>query len=270
MWRTRLLVGALFALALPLLAQGPIAASKLETPVLLPGEGLAVAGPDGVIHTYGEATRETPMGSLAKLLWMRLEGDEWSSLGVEFKCTGAWNGHRCWLAKGHGRVDLSKALQESCNLAFLAWVQMSAERWRRYYGEGVARVRLDEVFGPFAGNRLKAGDGLPEFGPEWIGDGDLLRTSPEAMLGWMLDPHQEQTIGSCRRHLLGFVGSMIKNLPWWAKTGTAPVPGAPGETYAWVAGSNELITCVLRLPRGKGRADGLARFRSLMKIPDKK
>ncbi len=269
MWKTRLL-GCVFGLALPLLAQGPAAAPRPEAPVLLPGEGLAVAGADGQIFTYGEATRETPMGSLAKLLWMRLEGDEWVSLGVTFKCTGEWNGHHCWLAKGHGRVDLGKALQESCNLAFFAWVQMSAERWRRYYGEGVARVRLDEVFGPFLGNRLKAGDGLPVFDPEWIGDGELLRTSPEAMLTWMLDPHQEEAMARCRRTLLGFTGSMIKNQPWWAKTGTAPCPGSPGETSAWVAGSNGDVTCVLRLPRGKGRSDGLARFRALMKIPEKK
>jgi len=268
MWKTRLL-GFVCVLSFPLLAQAPAEAPKPEAPVLMPGEGLAAAGPDGIIQTYGEATRETPMGSLAKLVWMRLEGDEWSTLGVEFKCTGEWNGHHCWLAKGHGRVDLGKALQESCNLAFLAWVQMSAERWRHYYGEGVSRVRLEEVFGPFLGNRLKPGDGLPAFGPEWIGDGDLLRTSPEAMLKWMLDPHQEEAMGSYRRHLLGFLGTMVRNTSWWAKTGTAPVPGAPGETSAWVAGSNGSVTCVLRLPRGKGRSDGLARFRTLMKIPGK-
>jgi hypothetical protein len=268
MWKASLLAG-LFALGLPLLAQGSVPAPAPEAPLLMPGEGLAVAGPDGVIRLYGDATREAPMGSLAKLLWMRLEGDEWAALGVEFKCTGEWNGHHCWLAKGHGRVDLAKALQESCNLAFLAWAQMSAERWRNYYGEGVARVRLDEVFTPFCGNRLKGGDGLPAFGVEWIGDGDLLRTSPEAMLTWMLDPHQEEAMDRCRRHLQGFVGSMIRNLSWWAKTGTAPVPGYPGETCAWVAGSNGYVTCVLRLPRGKGRSDGLARFRTLMKIADK-
>ncbi|MFZ1614584.1 MAG: hypothetical protein WAT51_10455 [Holophaga sp.] len=269
MWKTSFWA-LLFTGLSVLTAQTPSAPPVPEAPVLMPGEGLAVAGPDGVVQTYGEATREVPMGSLAKLVWMRLEGDEWAALGVEFKCTGEWNGHHCWLAKGHGRVDLGKALQESCNLAFLAWVQMSAERWKHYYGEGVARVRLDEVFGPFVGNRMKAGDGLPAFGPEWIGDGDLLRTSPETMLKWMLDPHQEEAMARCRRHLLGFVGSMIKNQSWWAKTGTAPVPGVPGETCAWVAGSNEFVTCVLRLPRGKGRSDGLARFRTLMKIPDKK
>ncbi len=253
-----------------LFAQAPVAAPRTQAPVLMPGEGLAAAGPDGVVQTYGDATCETPMGGLAKLLWMRLEGDEWAALGVEFKCTGTWNGHRCWLDKGHGRVDLGKALQGNCDLAFLAWVQMSVERGLRIYGEGVARVRLDEVFGPFVGNRLRAGDGLPNIGSEWIGEGDLLRTSPQALLQWMLDPHQEETLGRCRRHLQGFIGSMIRGTTWWALAGTAPVLGTPGETCAWVAGSNGHVTCVLRLPRGQGRAEGLARFRTLMQIPDKK
>lgn len=267
MWKTILLACALgVAFALPGQTQPP---SKLDAPILLPGEGLAVAGPDGKIFNYGEATRETPMGSLAKLLWIRLEGDEWAAMGVEFKCKGEWNGQHCWLQKGHGRVDLGKALQESCNLAFLGWVQLSAVRWRQFYGEAVARLRLDEVFGPFVGNRLKGGDSLPPFGPEWIGDGDLLRTSPEQMLQWMLDPHQEEAMRQARRLLLGFTGNMVQERTWWAKTGTAPVPGAPGETSAWVAGSNGDVTCVLRLPRGKGRSDGLARFRALMKIPGK-
>ena len=269
MWKTSL--SALwFVTAVSLFAQAPAVAPKPAAPVLLPGEGLAAAGPDGVIQTYGDATRETPLGGLAKLLWMRLEGDEWAAMGVEFKCTGTWNGHRCWLGKGHGRVDLGKALQGDCNLAFLAWVQMSAERARRFYGEGVARVRLDEVFSPFVGNRLKPGDTLPAFGPEWLGDGDLLRASPQTMLEWMLDPHQEETLGRCRRHLQGFIGSMIRGTTWWAMIGTAPVPGAPGETCTWVAGSNGHVTCVLRLPLGQGRVEGLARFRALMQIPDKK
>lgn len=268
MWKTFLFVCWVAASAVS--AQAPASAPRAEAPVLMPGEGLAAAGPDGAVQTYGDATRETPMGGLAKLLWMRLEGDEWAALGVEFKCTGAWNGHRCWLGKGHGRVDLGKALQGNCDLAFLAWVQMSAERALRIYGEGVARVRLDEVFGPFVGNRLKTGEGLPVFDPQWIGEGDLLRTSPEALLQWMVDPHQEETLERCRRHLQGFIGSMIRGTTWWALVGTAPVPGAPGETCTWVTGSNGHVTCVLRLPKGQGRAEGLARFRTLMKIPDKK
>jgi hypothetical protein len=54
---------------------------------------------------------------------------------------------------------------------------------------------------------------------------------------------------------------------WWINTGTAPVPGDPGSTSAWAAGSNGSITAVLHLPRGRGKADGLDRFRAVMMIP---
>jgi len=120
------------------------------------------------------------------------------------------------------------------------------------------------------GNRLRPGGGMADFDSKWIGEGDLPRTSPEALLQWMLDPHQEVTLERCRRHLQGFIGSMIRGTTWWALVGTAPVPGAPGETCTWVTGSNGHVTCVLRLPKGQGRAEGLARFRTLMKIPDKR
>ena len=250
--------------AVTLVAQAPPA------PALLPGEGLAIAGSDGLVHSYGDASRESPMGGLATLLWMRLEGDEWVAMGVEFKCTGALDGRRCGPPKGHGRVNLGKALQVNCDSAFLIWTQISAERWLRHYGEGVSRVRFEEVFGPFAGPRLKAGNELPKLGPEWLGHGDLLRTSPAVLLAWMLDPHQEETLGLCRRSLQGFVNGMTRTQAWWVKTASAPVADAPAETCAWVVGSNEVVTVVLRLPRGSGTADGLARFRAIMGISEKK
>ena len=209
----------------PLAAQLPQPRPGVEAYALLPGEGLAVAGPDGTLHTYGEASRELPMGSLAKLLWMRLEGELWAAQGVEFTCTGHWKGHRCWNPRGHGHVDLATALQESCNLAFLAWAQASAERWPARYGEAAARMRLEAVFGPFAGPRLGTGETLPSIGPEWIGDGSLLRTSPVAMLAWMLAPAQREALARWRLYLQSASGGMEAQPIWWAKTGTAPLPG---------------------------------------------
>lgn len=258
-------------MSLTLQAQGePSVPAVAQAPALQPGEGLAVAGPDGTIHTYGEAAKEQPMGSIAKLVWLRLEGDEWAARDVQFKCTGTMGPYHCWLQKGHGKVDLRKATQESCNLAFLAWALDSAEHWRQEYGEGAARARLEDTFSPFLGHRLKPGDGLPALGPEWVGDGDLLRTSPEAMLRWLLDPAQNELLGRCRRLLLNFLKETFKDDAWWMKTGTAPVPSEPGATSAWVVGSNGSVTAVLHLPRGRGKAEGEARFREIMGIPTKK
>ena len=243
--------------------------AKPFRPQLEPGEGLAVADPEGNIQLFGEASKEAPMGSLAKLVWLRLEGDDWASLDVTYRCTGTAGPYHCWQPSGHGKVDLAKATQESCNLAYLAWAQMSVERWRRGYGEGAGRARLEETFAPFLGNRLPAGENIPEMTPAWIGDGDLLRTSPEAMVRWLKDPSQELLLDRARRLLLGAFTSTFRTDVWWMKTGTAPVPSDPGTTSAWVAGSDGHTLAVLHLPRGRGKGEGLARFRALMGLPGK-
>jgi hypothetical protein len=209
------------------------------------------------------------MGSLAKLVWLRLEGEDWSAQDRIFKCTGQMGPHRCWLPKGHGKVDLAKATQESCNLAFLAWAQLSVERWKAELGEGAGRARFEEVFDPFLGDGLPVGDTLPVMSPEWIGDGDLLRTSPEAMLRWLQDPAQDLLLSQCRRLLLGRFEEQFKLDAWWMKTGTGSVPSDASATSAWVVGSNGQVIAVLHLPRGRGKAEGLARFREVMNLPAK-
>jgi len=260
----RLLLALL--LAVPALAQAPAAAFA---PRLLPGEGLSVAGGDRVVHSFGEARKEAPMGSLAKLVWLRLEGNDWAARSATYKCTGQMGEFRCWLQKGHGKVDLAKATQESCNLAFLSWARQSADRWRKQIGEGAGRAMLEEAFRPFLGNRLPPGDTIPDLTPAWIGDGDLLRTSPEAMLEWLLDPTQDQLLSQCRRLLVVGFREQFKLDSWWMKTGTAPVPSDPGATSAWVAGSDGETLAVLHLPEGRGKAEGLARFQALLGLPAK-
>jgi hypothetical protein len=265
-----ILAGALAALLLVPCLAAEVAAPARPAPQLQAGEGLAVAGPDGIVHTYGEAKKEQPMGSLAKLVWLQLEGAEWAGQMVTFKCTGTMGPYHCWLRTGHGRVDLAKATQESCNLAFLAWALGSVEAWKRTYGEGAARARLEDAFRPFLGYRLREGDTLPEVTPEWVGDGTLLRTTPEDMLKWLMDADQAELMARCRRLLLNFFVESFVDEAWWMKTGTAPVPSDPGATSAWVVGSNGSVTAVLHLPRGRGKAEGLNRFREIMGLPVKK
>ena len=209
------------------------------------------------------------MGSLAKLVWLRLEGDAWAAQDPVFKCTGQLGPYHCWLLKGHGKVDLAKATQESCNLAYLKWAQLSVEDWKRELGEGAGRARFEEAFRPFLGNRLPPGDTIPEMTPEWVGDGQLLRTSPEAMLQWLVDPGQEALLSRCRRLLLNAFTEQFKANAWWMKTGTASVLSDPSATSAWVVGSNGQILAVLHLPRGRGKAEGLARFREVMGLSGK-
>jgi hypothetical protein len=265
MWRVERLLPALL-LTVSLAAQTP---PETFAPRLLPGEGLSVAGTDRVIQSFGEARREFPMGSLAMVAWLRLEGNDWAAQSVTYKCTGRMGAFPCWSPKGHGKLDLAKATQESCNLAYLTWVRQSAERWKKQIGAGAGRAFLEETFRPFLGNRLPPGDAIPEMTPAWIGDGDLLRTSPEAMLEWLLDPNQDQLLSLCRRLLLGSLRDLFQGDVWWMKAGTAPVPSEPGADSAWVVGSDGRTIAVLHLPRGRGKAEGVARFQALMGIPAK-
>jgi hypothetical protein len=241
--------------------------SKTPVAPLLPGEALALSGPDGIVYPFGDASRELPMGSLAKLVWLKLEGSEWGSMGVQFNCTGEFKGNHCWLPKGHGRVDLAKALQGDCDLAFLAWAQASVQWWLRDYGPGAARARLEDTFGPFLGNRMPPGEDLPPMDMAWVGSGDLLRTSAEGMLNWLMDPAQDETLRMARRNLLSFKQFNYKENVWWVVVGTASLPGTPGGSFGWAVGGNGQITAVMRLPPGKGRAEGLARFRTVMMVP---
>lgn len=265
MWNPRGLLLAALAAVLALAQPAPEAGWR--APVLKPGEGLAISLADGPVQLYGEATKEAPMGSLAKLVWMKLEGAEWASQSFRYRCTGTAGPYHCWNQEGHGRVDVGKALAESCNLAFLTWAAHSAEGWVKDYGEGAARMRMEEAFEPFLGRRLPPGDTLPPLTPAWVGDGDLLRTSPEAMLRWLIDPMRSEVIAFCKRYLAGtFIefNALFGREPWWFKTGTAPVPGEPGATTAWVAGGRGSTVMVLRIPRGRGKQEGLARFKEIM------
>ncbi|MDP1831421.1 MAG: hypothetical protein Q8K67_05135 [Geothrix sp.] len=268
MWNPRLLLAASMA---TLLLAAPSAPATMQAPALRPGEGFAITLGDGEVRAYGEARKEAPMGSLAKLLWMRLEGSEWSSRGVRYTCKGTAGSFTCWNHEGHGRVDVGKALRESCNLAFLAWIQDAHARWKTDYGEAAARARMEEVFAPFLGSRLPPGEALPPLTPAWVGDGDLLRTSPEAFLRWLMEPDKAEVVTFGKRFLASFwveVQDLFGKEGWWFKTGTAPVPGDPSATSAWVAGGRGSALVVLHLPRGRGKQEGMTRIREILGLKD--
>ncbi|BDU73337.1 hypothetical protein METEAL_25110 [Mesoterricola silvestris] len=239
-------------------------------PVLLPGESLALAGPDMEVYAYGDARVEGAMGALSQLLWVKLEGAAWESGVLSFKCAGAMGPYRCALPKGHGRVDLSRALREGCSLAFMGWARMSAQRWMDDYGDGAARARLLDVFQPFLGRRLPDAEGVPELGPEWFGEGDLLRTSPEALLRWLADPAQEEAVRQYRRLLLSFMDETFRDNAWWFETVATPGAGDASQKQAWAVGGNGLVLAVLRLPPGSTREEALARFKAVMVGPPRK
>lgn len=265
-WNVRALLLS-FTTSLMVIAQP--APETMTAPLLKPGEGFAITLGDDEVHAYGEAKRESPMGSLSKLVWMRLEGSEWTSKGVSFKCTGKAGAFVCWKSEGHGRLDVGKALQADCDLAFLLWIADSETHWKKEYGEAAARYRMEDVFSPFLGRRLAPGEALPPLTSAWVGQGDLLRTSPEAFLRWLMEPQQSEVVTFGKRFLAGQwveMKELFGKEGWWFKTATAPVTGEPSATSAWVVGGNASTIAVLHLPRGKGHEEGLVRLREILRL----
>lgn len=218
-------------------------------------------------RSFGEARSVSAMGGLAKLVWLRLEGAAWSTGSVRFRCAGAPGSLACGAAPGHGTVTLAKALEEDCDSAFLAWLGEARTHWLQDYGSEVARYRLLEVFEPFLGRRLPVEQGLPVLTTAWVGDGELLRTSPEAFLRWLLQPENAEVAGFGRRTLAGYwvdVNVLLGRENWWFKTTLARVPGDPAGTRAWVAGGRGSTLVVFRAAQGTSRIEALARLRVLL------
>ena len=245
----------------------PSPAANAPAPPLEQGEGLALAGLDKEIFLFGDVREESPMGQLAYLPWLKLEGADWSTRNPFFKCEGVMNQEACSTAKGHGKVNLPKAVAEGCDLAILHWARMTSLEWRRDNGEGAARAQLEDTFAPFLGRRLPLSDGLPVLDGSWVGDGVLLRTSPAALIAWLVDPAQEQLLRDMRRLLINPVKESYVASAWWILAASAQVPMQPGVYCSWAVGSNDHGVAVLRLPPGKTRADALVRFQALLMPP---
>jgi hypothetical protein len=171
----------------------------------------------------------------------------------------------CGPAKGHGKVDFAKALRMDCHHAFQAWVKLSGAIWKDIYGSGGARARLVEAFAPFLGTRMPPGMELPELSAAWVGQGELLRTSPEAFARWLVEPAREDLRDRAKRNLNHF----FSDSTWWFQAGTAPVLGNPSMESAWVAGSDGTRVFVLSLPPGKSRLEALARLKAILGLPKK-
>lgn len=236
-------------------ARSPVnPAAQGRRPDLRPGEGLAVSGPDGEVRGFGASRADATLGALAWLVWLKFEGAEWAARDVVFKCKGP-----CAGPKGHGRVDLEAAFRVGCRQALQAWIAASAEGWRRDYGEGVARTRLEEAFRPFLADRLPKGEGLPVLDAGWLGEGGLLRGSPESFLAWLNDPGQADLLSRCRR-MLGSRAFHFKDLvgaeDWWILSDGASVVGSNGQVIA-----------VLHLPEPRPLPDAVLRFKTLMGAP---
>jgi hypothetical protein len=235
-----------------------LALAAAEPPALRPGEGLAFASLGGKTEGRGEAASQGPLGDLSGLLWLRLEGFDWSSRRVAYKCSGREGDLVCTLAKGHGRVDLGKAFERNCRLAFVSWIRQSAVLWSRLEGDAAARIKLEEVFGAFTGPRFPKGDQLPAWGLDWVGEGDLFRASPVSLATWLADTSQDAVSGLFKRYGSGFFEGDVGDDRGWAYVGHA---GAGSAVWTWVAAGQSGHVAVMRIPGTLDRAAALLRFR---------
>ncbi|MBI4911532.1 MAG: hypothetical protein HY823_02240 [Acidobacteria bacterium] len=226
-----------------------------------PGEGAAWIAGDGTVRLQGSASSEGPMGDLSVVPWLRLEGAEWGSRGVRFKCGTDPSG--CGGAKGHGGVDLRKAVQQNCRRAILAWIQHGMGLRARVEGEAPARIRLVETFVPFLGSRLPPAEGLPTFGPEWCGEGQLLRASPERVAKWLADPAQEGFSGLLGRLGSGYAEGIFGVAGGWAFVGQA---GSGKDLQTWVLAGSASTMAVFRFSGPLSREAALRRA-GAMQVP---
>ncbi len=230
-------------------------------PALAPGEEMGVGTAKDGVKVFGTALRPHPLGMLSKFVWLRLQGADWEARELRYRCSGTLEGISCSNPKGHGRVDLGKALKEGCDLAFIIWGRLAVDTWSQESGEGSARLRLEEGFRTFLGRRMPGGDDPPKLGLEWVGEGALLQGSLTEILGWMLEPAQEGLAQQARRYLGNIIQDPIGD--WWIAAGPS---AAPGEAGTWVVGSNGLAYVLLHLSGPTPKAEALSRFKTLLAL----
>jgi cell division protein FtsI/penicillin-binding protein 2 len=180
-----------------------------------------------IASRWDQMAEPVPVGSLVKPFIALAYGQKHNFRYPTYFCHGTADG--CWLACGHGKVDIRTAIAYSCNA---------------YFMNLASSLRAEDVdlmaqhFG-FAIGKAPLGTG------EMIGLGGAWRMEPQELLrAYLLLTAVPQPAGAAE--LLGgmalcakfgtaaAVGRNLRGLAALAKTGTAPCvhePRAPGDGY---------------------------------------
>ena len=176
---------------------------------------------------WDDPERPIPLGSLVKPFTALAYAQEHDFIYPVHLCRGAASG--CWLAKGHGRVDITSAIAKSCNSYFLMLTaNMSGEQMRptaRAFG-------LEEPDADLSGAAL-------------MGLGDRWLISPQHMARAYLELYRRRDQPGVRNLVAGMaqstwngtgmgVGRALKDSGALVKTGTASCTHphrAPGDGF---------------------------------------
>ena len=233
--------------------------AQAQAPQLKPGEAFVVLDANGKLQAWGDAKTPHPLGQMAKLVWIQMCGEDWASMDVYWDCRNP----TCQPPKGHGRVNLAKAFQVDCDDAFLYWANWERKDWVDQEGDGVARMQLMNVFGPFLGDRVPKEGPLPDITPEWMGRGDLLQASPEAFLGWLGTPENATALRMPREFLKGFFAVALDSRKWWFKPGVC-------SQGTWVLAGDGQSAALLFMTMPQTPKEAVARIQEALGIGKKK
>jgi len=176
---------------------------------------------------WDDMAKPVPVGSLVKPFIALAYGQKYDFRYPAYFCRGSADG--CWLSRGHGRVDISAAIADSCNAYFLNLAS-----------------RLDpEDLEPIARGYGLSWGRAPHDAAEMIGLGGAWRVAPADLIrAYLLLAAAPPPAGAAellrgmvlcaRSGTAKAVDLQLHGLAALAKTGTAPCvhePRAPGDGY---------------------------------------
>ena len=173
-----------------------------------------------IAQRWEHAERDVPVGSLVKPFLAVAYGQTHQKF-PRFRCVGK---KTCWLARGHGTLQIRDAIAFSCNSYFHQMVASAGSNFERAY----------KSFGLH-------GDLRPQQAPASSGSAAPLRLA-QTYLELTRHSHDPAVIPvleglalSARKGTSKAAGAQLPNIPTLAKTGTAPcthAKRAPGDGFA--------------------------------------
>ena len=212
-------------------------------------------------------------GSIFKLLTAEAALHE--GLDFHYRCSGhdrvAGTLQYCWNHRGHGELDLPKALALSCNLFFsqlsLKLSPSSLLATLKSYPDFDAEGLYYKKFSPAAWAKLA------------IGDSAYFKVTPRQMMSFwkqylekLQDPQMAPIVQGLRRSVQeGTASKRVKNsFKVLAKTGTSDAEDPSYKTDAWFLGAypdeNPRFVFVIFLRRAHGYEEAAALANNLFKV----